>query len=61
MDVTSQPRATAYLQILEPRKPLPPQTTSFFAADLDILVVVVDVCVVVSESVRRERCSGVQV
>lgn len=35
MDVTSQPRATAYLQIREPRKPLPPQTTSFFAAAFD--------------------------
>ena len=34
MDVTSQPRATAYLQIREPRKPLPPQTTSFLAADM---------------------------
>ena len=35
MDVTSQPRATAYLQLREPRKPLPPQTTSFFAAAFD--------------------------
>lgn len=32
IEVTSQPRATAYLHILEPRKPLPPQTTSFLVA-----------------------------
>lgn len=30
--MTSQFLATAYLQILEPRKPLPPQTTSLLAA-----------------------------
>jgi hypothetical protein len=29
IEVTSQSRATAALQILLPRKPLPPQTTSF--------------------------------
>ena len=34
MDVTSQPRPTAYLQIREPRKPFPPQTMSFLAADM---------------------------
>lgn len=28
IDVTSQPLATAYLHILEPRNPFPPQTTS---------------------------------
>ena len=32
MDVTSQSRATAAWQILLPRKPFPPQTTSFFLA-----------------------------
>lgn len=38
MDVTSQPLATAYLQILDPRKPLPPHTTSFFAtAEVDMM------------------------
>jgi hypothetical protein len=31
-DVTSQPLATAYLQIRDPKKPLPPQTISFLAA-----------------------------
>jgi len=31
MDVTSQPRATADLHIRDPKKPLPPQTTSLFA------------------------------
>jgi len=30
MDVTSQPLTTAYLHILEPRKPFPPHTTSLF-------------------------------
>lgn len=30
--MTSQPLATAYLQIREPKKPLPPQTMSFLAA-----------------------------
>lgn len=34
IDVTFQPRATAYLQIRDPRKPFPPHTTSFFAADM---------------------------
>lgn len=29
MDVTSQPRATANLQIRDPRKPFPPQMTTF--------------------------------
>lgn len=37
MEVTSQPRATANLQMREPRKPLPPQTTSFLAAALDMM------------------------
>jgi hypothetical protein len=32
MDVTSQPLATADLHILDPKNPLPPQTTSFFVA-----------------------------
>jgi hypothetical protein len=32
IDVTSQPLATAYLQMREPKKPLPPQTMSFLAA-----------------------------
>lgn len=40
IDVTSQPLATAYLQILDPRKPLPPQTTSFLVtADVDMVAV----------------------
>lgn len=37
MDVTSQPLATANLQMREPKKPLPPQTTIFLAADLDMV------------------------
>jgi hypothetical protein len=32
IEVTSQPRATADLQMREPKKPLPPATTSFFLA-----------------------------
>lgn len=32
METTSQSRATAALHILLPRKPFPPQTTSFFLA-----------------------------
>jgi hypothetical protein len=32
IDVTSHPLATAYLHILEPRNPFPPQTTSLFTA-----------------------------
>lgn len=36
MEVTSQPLATANLQMREPKKPLPPQTTIFLAADLDM-------------------------
>ena len=32
MEVTSQPLLTAALHIREPRKPLPPQTTSRLAA-----------------------------
>lgn len=40
MDVTSHPLATAYLHILEPTKPFPPQTTIFFAADFDIVAAV---------------------
>lgn len=43
MDVTSQPRATACLQIREPRKPLPPQTTSFFAVAWDMVMCVLSV------------------
>ena len=39
IDVTSQPLATANLQILEPRKPFPPQTTIFFAMAFDIVMV----------------------
>ena len=35
IEVTSHPLATAYLQIRDPRKPLPPQTTSLFTADMD--------------------------
>lgn len=35
MLVTSQLRATAALQIRLPRKPLPPQTTSFFFAAVE--------------------------
>lgn len=35
IDVTSHPRATADLQMREPRKPLPPATTSFFLAAPD--------------------------
>lgn len=31
IEVTCQPRATAYLQIREPRKPFPPQTMMRFA------------------------------
>lgn len=33
IEVTSQPRATANLHMREPRKPLPPQTTIFLAAE----------------------------
>lgn len=33
IDVTSHPLWTAAWQILDPRKPLPPATMSFFAAD----------------------------
>ena len=35
MEITSQLRATAALQILLPRKPLPPQTTSFRFAEAE--------------------------
>lgn len=35
IEVTSQPRATADLQMREPKKPLPPATTSFFFAAPD--------------------------
>ena len=34
MDVTSHPRDTAALHTLDPRKPLPPQTTSLLAVDI---------------------------
>ena len=37
IDVTSHPLATADLQILEPRNPLPPQTIIFFALAVAIL------------------------
>lgn len=37
IDVTSHPLATAYLHILEPRKPFPPQTMIFFAAAFDMV------------------------
>lgn len=37
MDVTSHPLATAYLQMREPRKPLPPHTIILFVALADIL------------------------
>lgn len=39
MLVTSQSRATAALQMRLPRKPLPPQTTSFFFATVEDIVV----------------------
>lgn len=39
MLVTSQLRATAALQILLPRNPLPPQTMSFFFAWVEAAVV----------------------
>jgi hypothetical protein len=35
IEVTSQPLETADLHILEPRNPLPPQTTIFLAADME--------------------------
>jgi hypothetical protein len=35
MEITSQLRATAALQMRLPRKPLPPQTTSFRFAEAD--------------------------
>lgn len=35
--MTSHPRATAYLHTLEPRKPLPPQTTRRFEAAMKLL------------------------
>lgn len=38
IDVTSQPLATADLQIREPRKPFPPHTTSFFAVAIWIVL-----------------------
>ena len=34
-ETTSHPLATAYLHILEPRKPFPPATTTFFLAARD--------------------------
>lgn len=36
IDVTSQPLATAYLQMREPRNPFPPHTTILFDALADI-------------------------
>ena len=45
IEVTSHPRATAYLQIREPRKPLPPQTMSFLAAaDIAMVCPFAEVC-----------------
>ena len=41
MDVTSQPLATADLHIRDPRKPLPPATTTRFLTDCDISQIVV--------------------
>lgn len=38
IDVTSQPLATAYLHILEPRNPLPPHTIIFLAAVFDMVL-----------------------
>jgi len=35
--VTSHPRATAYLHILLPKNPFPPQTTIFFTAVILLL------------------------
>lgn len=46
IEVTSQPLETAYLHILEPRKPLPPQTIIFFAA---VLEAILGLCVCVCE------------
>lgn len=37
IEVTSHPRATADLQIREPKKPLPPATTIFFFAAVDMV------------------------
>jgi len=34
-ETTSHPLATAYLHILEPKKPFPPATTIFFLAAFD--------------------------
>jgi hypothetical protein len=49
MEVTSQFRATAALQILLPKNPFPPQTTIFLlaeavAADEAIVAAVVSLC-----------------
>jgi hypothetical protein len=38
IDVTSQPRATADLQIRDPKKPFPPATTMFFFTFLDMMM-----------------------
>lgn len=43
IETTSQSLATAALQILLPRKPLPPHTTSFFFAAAADAVAVVDI------------------
>jgi hypothetical protein len=37
IDVTSQPLETAALHILDPKKPLPPQTTIFLTAAMSLL------------------------
>ena len=38
IEVTSQLRATAALQILLPKNPLPPQTTSLFFAGVEAML-----------------------
>ena len=52
IEVTSHPLATAYLHILLPRKPLPPQTTSFFVG-VAIFVVEVKPVVVLRKKLPR--------
>jgi hypothetical protein len=53
MEVTSHPLATAFLHILEPRKPFPPATTKRFftaCAILDSGPLFIDVCSTVETS-----------
>ena len=38
MDVTSQPRATADLQMRDPKKPFPPATTMLFLTFADMVI-----------------------